>query len=53
MPQLNKTNLVLTFVCTWMTLIFISKTMKKINMTSIQDTYTMKQNPLSWPWPYT
>nr|ASX98148.1 ATPase 8 [Xerotyphlops vermicularis] len=53
MPQLNKTNLVLMFVCTWISLHFIMTATKKINLSTTPTPDTTMHNPLSWYWPYT
>nr|ASX98150.1 ATPase 8 [Xerotyphlops vermicularis] len=52
MPQLSKTNLVLMFICTWMSLHLIMTTTKKINLSTTPTHNITTHNLLSWHWPY-
>nr|CAL37025.1 ATPase subunit 8 [Anilios australis] len=53
MPQLSKTNLVLMFTCTWLSLYLIWLAMKKFNLSSNPTNTTTTQKSTPWHWPYT
>nr|CAL37012.1 ATPase subunit 8 [Gerrhopilus mirus] len=52
MPQLNKTNILITFIITWIMIITTTKMVKNINLLTTTNNNHIKHHTKMWYWPY-